>query len=62
MKAIYEVKFLSKRLPTTVNDTRRKVGEASTKGFKAVTAWAEVVCDNEEEFVGGIELVACERP
>lgn len=60
MKAIYEVKFLNKKNPSTIIDTRRKAGEASTKGFKSVATWADSVCD-AEEFVGGIELIACER-
>lgn len=60
MKAIYEVKFLSKRDPTVVNDSRRIAADASTKGFKKCLTWAEGVCD-DEEIVGGIQLVACEK-
>lgn len=60
MKAIYEVSFLLKRDPMTANDSRRVAGDASTKGFKKVLAWAEGVCA-DEELVGSIRIVACEK-
>ena len=37
MKAIYEVKFLNKKTPATVSDTRRKAGDASTGKKKLAT-------------------------
>lgn len=60
MKAIYEVQFLIKTNPAAVMDLRRVAGEASTKGFKRIVAWAEGVCD-KEEFVGVVRLLAAEK-
>jgi hypothetical protein len=60
MKAIYEVKFMVKREPANVADVRRVAGDASTKGFKKILAWAESVTD-DEEMVGSIAIVACEK-
>lgn len=60
MKAIYEVKFLSKRDPSVLNDSRRYAADANTKGFERCLAWAKSVCD-DEEVVGAIQLVACEK-
>jgi hypothetical protein len=60
MKAIYEVKFMVKREPSNLADTRRVAGDASTKGFEKIFAWAKDVCD-DEEMVGSIAIVACEK-
>jgi hypothetical protein len=63
MKAIYEVTFYRKdgAKRDAVSDSRRKAGEASTRGVRQVLSWAESVCD-ESEWVGSIQLVATERP
>lgn len=60
MKAIYEIQFLTKTDPAVVMDLRRVAGEASTKGFKRILAWAEGVCD-KEEFVGAVRLLTAEK-
>ena len=60
MKAIYEVKFFNKNDPAVLVDSRRVAGDASTKGFKKIVAWAEDVCC-ADEMVGAIHIVACEK-
>ena len=61
MKAIYEVKFFNKTNPAVCSDTRRIAKDASNKGFNQVVKWATDVC-GKDEFIGKIELVACEHP
>lgn len=61
MKAMYEIKFHDKREPIVIKDSRRIAGDATTKGFKKILAWAEGVCEREE-FVGSIQMLTCEKP
>jgi len=61
MKAIYEVTFYSSESNgrDKVSDTRRKAGEASTRGFKNIVKWADEVC-GKGEWVGTIRMLTTE--